>query len=126
MSTLIILITASIIEIFNLLLLKIYKKKSLAVISAIFGIIVLLNGIMLLQKVQLVPFALECELISYDADSCRLVGKILNVSADESIMTNDKIDLSKFHPITYDPSTHHYIALGEQVGNAFSDGRKLK
>lgn len=72
------------------------------------------------------PFTLECELVSYDAESCRLVGKILNVSADESIMTNGKIDLSKFKPITYDPSNHHYVALGEKVGNAFSDGRKLK
>ncbi|MBQ8474665.1 MAG: flavin reductase family protein [Clostridia bacterium] len=72
------------------------------------------------------PFTLECELVSYDAESCRLVGRIINVSADEGIVTNGKIDLSKFNPITYDPSNHHYIALGEKVGNAFSDGRKLK
>ena len=72
------------------------------------------------------PFALECKLISYDKDSCRLVGEILNVSADESILTDGKVDLNKFRPITYDPMNHDYIALGEKVGKAFSDGRKLK
>ena len=72
------------------------------------------------------PFALECKLISYDKDSCRLVGEILNVSADESILTDGKVDLNKFRPITYDPMNHDYIALGEKVGKAFSDGKKLK
>jgi len=71
------------------------------------------------------PFALECKLISYDQDSCRLVGEIVNVCADESILTDGKIDLSKFRPITYDPAAHGYYALGEKVGQAFSDGKKL-
>ena len=29
------------------------------------------------------PMALECKLISYDAESCRLTGEIVNVCADE-------------------------------------------
>lgn len=72
------------------------------------------------------PFALECKLKSYDPESCRLVGEIVNVSADESILTNGKIDLSKFKPITYDPANHTYVALGDVVGRAFSDGKKIK
>ncbi len=72
------------------------------------------------------PFTLECKLISYDAKSCRLVGEILNVSADESILTDGRVDLGKFSPITYDPLNHDYVALGEKVGKAFSDGNKLK
>ncbi len=71
-------------------------------------------------------FALECKLVSYDKESCRLVGEILNVSADERILTEGKIDLEKFFPITYDPANHTYVALGSKVGNAFSDGKKLK
>jgi hypothetical protein len=54
------------------------------------------------------------------------VGRIVNVSADEKILTDGKIDLGKLRPITYDPINHHYIALGEVAGNAFSDGKKLK
>ena len=72
------------------------------------------------------PFALECEVRSYDPESCRLVGRIVNVCADERILTDGKVDLSKFHPITYDPCSNSYVALGTVVGKAFSDGKKLK
>ena len=72
------------------------------------------------------PLALECKLISYDEESCRLVGEIINVCADERILTDGKVDLSKFSPITYDTVNHDYLTLGEKVGNAFSDGIKLK
>lgn len=72
------------------------------------------------------PMTLECEVVSYDKESNHLVGRIVNVSADESILTDGKIDYRKLHPITYDPINHHYIELGNVVGNAFSDGKKLK
>jgi len=73
------------------------------------------------------PMALECKLISYDEESCRLVGEIVNVCADERILNAEgKIDLEKFSPITYDPVYHTYRKLGEVVGHAFSDGLKLK
>ncbi len=72
------------------------------------------------------PLALECRLISYDEEFCRLVGEIVNVCADERILTDGRVDLSKFHPITYDPVNHDYLTLGEKVGKAFSDGLKLK
>ena len=72
------------------------------------------------------PMALECKLTSYDEESCRLVGEIVNVCADERILDeNGKIDLNKFSPITYDPVHHTYRKLGEVVGKAFSDGKKL-
>lgn len=73
------------------------------------------------------PLALECKLISYDKATCRLVGEIVNVCADESILGADgKIDLDKFSPVTYDPVHHTYRVLGEEVGRAFSDGKKIK
>ena len=73
------------------------------------------------------PMALECELISYDPESCRLVGKIVNVCADETILGEDgKVDPQKLQPITYDPMRHHYLVLGQKVGQAFHDGVQLK
>lgn len=73
------------------------------------------------------PMALECEVISYDTDTCRLVGKIVNVCADESVLgENGKVDVQKLRPITYDPMNHHYLVLGEKVGQAFHDGTALK
>ncbi len=73
------------------------------------------------------PMALECKLISYDEESCSLVGEIINVSAEERILdANGKIDPSKLEPITFDPVNNAYLKLGEKVGNAFKDGVKLK
>lgn len=73
------------------------------------------------------PMTVECELVSYDTETCFMVGKIVNVSADEKILNeNGKIDLSKLRPITYDPCDHNYIELGAKAGNAFSDGKTLK
>lgn len=73
------------------------------------------------------PMALECKLVSYDPDSCCMIGEILNVCADETILNeNGIIDLTKFEPITYDPVHHTYRKLGDVVGKAFSDGKKLK
>lgn len=73
------------------------------------------------------PLTLECNLISYDEESCRLVGEIVNVCTDEKILDeNGKINLTKFSPITFDPVNHTYCKIGEIVGKAFSDGLKLK
>lgn len=72
------------------------------------------------------PMAVECRLTSYDESTGRLVGEIVNVCAEESILTDGKIDPAKLRPITYDGMNHAYYALGEKVGNAFSDGKALK
>lgn len=73
------------------------------------------------------PMALECKLISYDEETCRMVGQIVNVGVDERVLAEDgKIDLSKLDPIVYDPMRHHYLRLGDQVGHAFADGKALK
>lgn len=71
--------------------------------------------------------ALECRLVSYDEESCRMVGEIVNVSAEESVLDeNGKIDPQKLQPITFDPVNNAYLKLGEKVGNAFRDGLALK
>lgn len=72
------------------------------------------------------PMTLECEMISYDEKTGCMVGNIINVCVDETILTDGKIDVSKLAPITYDPVNHKYIQLGAVVGNAFSDGKKIK
>ena len=71
------------------------------------------------------PLALECELVKV-IDEGKYLGKIKNVSADESILENGDVTLEKFFPIIYDPAGHNYYRLGEKVGNAFQDGNALK
>ena len=73
------------------------------------------------------PMTLECKLVSYDEESCRMVGEIVNVSAEERILdAQGKIDPDKLQPIIFDPVHNTYRKLGEKVGNAFQDGLKLK
>ena len=73
------------------------------------------------------PMALECEVTSYDEETCRLVGRIVNVCAEESVLgENGKVDPKKLQPITYDPMNHTYLPLGKPAGRAFHDGLALK
>ena len=73
------------------------------------------------------PMAVECRLVSYDKDSGRLAGEIVNVCADERVLNaQGKIDPAKLRPITLDPMNNAYLVVGEKVGTAFQDGKKLK
>ena len=65
--------------------------------------------------------------MSYDPESCRLVGGIVNVSVDEAYLTPEgKVDVDKVAPITYDSFNKTYVRLGAVVGRAFHDGAALK
>ncbi len=71
--------------------------------------------------------AAECRLKSYDPKTGTLVGEIVNVSVDESVLdSNGNVDVQKVRPITFDPFNSNYVVLGDIVGKAFSDGKKLK
>ena len=72
------------------------------------------------------PLTLECEVKEWNEEREMLTGKIVAQQADESILTDGKIDLGKLQPIMYDASFHVYRVIGEVVGQAFSDGKKLK
>ena len=76
--------------------------------------------------IEELPMTVECELLKFNEDGI-CIGRIVNISADESILDeNGKIDAKKLDPIIYDSVTHAYWNLGEKVGKAFSDGNKLK
>ena len=68
--------------------------------------------------------ALECKVKSFENGI--LIGEIVNVSADENVCTDGKVDPKKLRPITFDPCNNTYIGLGNKVGNAFKDGAALK
>ena len=72
------------------------------------------------------PMTVECKLLKFNEDGI-CIGEIVNISADESILDeNGKVDAKKLEPIMYDSVTHAYWSLGEKVGQAFSDGKKIK
>lgn len=72
------------------------------------------------------PMSLECKLVKITEDG-NIIGQIMNISADERILDADgQIDPAKLQAISYDSVQNAYRVIGEKVGNAFSDGSKLK
>lgn len=74
------------------------------------------------------PLCLECEFIEYQGGEydCGVIGRVVNVTADERVMADGKVDISRVDAIAFDPYTHGYYRVAERVGEAFKDGLKLK
>lgn len=74
------------------------------------------------------PLCLECEFIEYQSNAygVGVIGKVVNVSADERVMKGEKVDMALVDAIAFDPYTHGYYRVKERVGEAFRDGLKLK
>lgn len=74
------------------------------------------------------PICMECEFIEYQDQEygCGVVGKVVNVCADEQVIKDGKIDISLVNALAFDPFTHGYYKIGERVGNAFKGGLQLK
>ena len=70
------------------------------------------------------PMALECKVKSFENGI--LTGEIVNICAEESILTDGKPDPAKLRPITFDPVNNTYIGLGAVVADAFKCGAELK
>ena len=73
------------------------------------------------------PVTLECEVekLEYVPDGLRVLGKILNVCADESVLTDNKIDVLKLKPVAYDPVNHRYYTMDKVIADAFKVGKEL-
>lgn len=74
------------------------------------------------------PLCLECEFIEYQGGEygCGVIGRVVNVTADERVMADGKVDISRVDAIAFDPYTHGYYRVAERVGEAVKDGLKLK
>ena len=73
------------------------------------------------------PLTLECKVkeLQEDKTGFILIGEVVNMSADESILTDGNIDLSKLRPIMFDSAANVYRVIGEPVADAFACGRTL-
>ena len=70
------------------------------------------------------PLTLECRVVSFEDGM--LIGEVVNQSADESILTDGKVDLTKLKPIVFDAAGMCYRALGDSVGQAWGSGKKFQ
>lgn len=75
--------------------------------------------------IEEIPLTLECRLAGQTESGC-IIGEIVNVSADESILGEDgKPDVSRMGAISFDPVHHEYLLVEKSVGLAFRDGKRL-
>ena len=76
------------------------------------------------------PMTLECRIlrkIDETKDGYNLIAEIVNILVDEACLAEDgKPDVEKMQLISYEPVHHGYLVMGERVGNAFADGKRLK
>ncbi len=74
------------------------------------------------------PLCLECQYLGYEGGEHGIgaIGRVVNVTADERVMTDGKIDMQKVDAIAFDQYTNGYYRIGERVGEAFRCGLKLK
>ena len=70
------------------------------------------------------PLTLECRVVSFEDGM--LIGEVVNQSADESILTDGKVDLAKLKPIVFDAAGMCYRAVGDSVGQAWGSGKKFQ
>ena len=73
---------------------------------------------------------LECKVVKMEEDDkggARVVGEVINMSADESILDAEgKIDLGKLQPVIFDSSKNTYRVVGEKVGDAWDSGKAIQ
>lgn len=76
------------------------------------------------------PMTLECrikEKLHESETGYYIIAEVVNILCDEKYLAEDgKPDVEKMDLITFDPVHMGYIKLGERVGQAFGEGKKLK
>ena len=74
------------------------------------------------------PLVMECELekVIDDGELHGIVGKIINVAAEEKVLSeDDKIDPTKLNALIFDQFQYGYYIPGEKVGQAWNAGKEL-
>ena len=72
------------------------------------------------------PLSVECKLYDiYDLPNGEVViGEIVATYADQSVLEDNKVDISKVNPLLFDMSGVQYLSMGQKVGNAWGEGNK--
>ena len=69
---------------------------------------------------------MECEAVEIDKER-GIIGEIKRLAVEEKYLdANGKVDVEKLNIISYDPFNHGYYVVNKKVGQAFSDGKKIK
>lgn len=74
------------------------------------------------------PLVMECELLDIlDTEHVSgIVGKIVNVKAEESVLDEkNRVDVDKLNALIFDQFRHGYYTTGAKVGQAWNAGAEL-
>ena len=70
------------------------------------------------------PVCMECKVIGFENDGTLV--EVLNVLAEDKYLNEDgTLKLGEMGIIAYDPFGHGYYEVGNKVGQAFNEGKKL-
>ncbi len=72
------------------------------------------------------PLIVECRLVHTIELGLhtQFVGEVLDVKADQSVLTGRALDIKKVRPLTFTPDTQEYYGIGNLVGKAFEIGER--
>jgi flavin reductase (DIM6/NTAB) family NADH-FMN oxidoreductase RutF len=78
--------------------------------------------------IQNCPLSMECRL--YDTYEIKthdvFIGEIVATYADETALTDGKVDLAKVKPLLFDMASKKYWSLGPAVGSCWSAGKQYQ
>jgi flavin reductase (DIM6/NTAB) family NADH-FMN oxidoreductase RutF len=71
------------------------------------------------------PLIIECKVIQTVEIGLhtQFIGEIVDVKADEDVLSDGKPDIEKIMPMIYAPETQTYHGVGRNLGKAFSIGK---
>ena len=75
------------------------------------------------------PLTLECRVIEITQtllNETRVVGEVVNMSADERVLTDGKVDLTKLQPVVFNSAALTYHVVGDSVARAWGSGKKFQ
>ncbi len=78
--------------------------------------------------IEQLPVAIECRAIDIQEEfgETRVVAEVVGLKADESVLTDGKVDYGKAGFVTYDTVSKTYRTIGGSIANARSIGRKFE
>ena len=74
------------------------------------------------------PVTMECRLketLDFDTHDI-FVGEIIETYADEAVLKDGKIDISRVNPLLFDMASMEYWSLGKPVAKCWNKGKELK
>lgn len=85
-------------------------------------------------ELQTAPMIRECpvnmelrlhDILDYSTHDI-FIGELVETYADESVLSDGKIDIARVRPLLFDMASIKYWSLGEAVGNCWNAGKALK